>query len=90
MVTIDYDQLVTRITDTTDVATLNGPFDPTPITPQTARRIACDADLIPAILGGDGSILDLGRSQRTWSTAQRRAASFAFLDVGSVPVATRA
>jgi hypothetical protein len=74
MVTIDYNQLVTQITEKTGVATLNGPYGPTPITPQTARRIACDADLIPALLAGDGSILDLGRSQRTWSTAQRRAA----------------
>jgi hypothetical protein len=47
MVTIDYDQLVTQITDKTGVATLNGPYGPTPITPQTARRIACDADIIP-------------------------------------------
>jgi hypothetical protein len=74
MVTIDYDQLVTQITEKTGVPTLNGPYGPTPITPQTARRIACDADIIPAVLGGDGTILDLGRSQRTWSTAQRRAA----------------
>jgi hypothetical protein len=74
MVTIDYDTLASRISDKTGVGTLTGPYGPTPITPQTARRIACDADLIPALLGGDGTILDLGRSQRTWSTGQRRAA----------------
>jgi hypothetical protein len=74
MVTIDYHTLAAQIGETTGVATLNGPFGPTPITPQTARRIACDADLIPAILGSDGAILDLGRSQRTWTTPQRRAA----------------
>jgi hypothetical protein len=49
MVTIDYDQLVSRITETTGVPTLTGPYGPTPITPATARRIACDADIIPAI-----------------------------------------
>jgi hypothetical protein len=74
MVTIDYDTLANQITDTTGVATLNGPYGPTPITPATARRIGCDADILPAVLGGDGSILDLGRSQRSWTTAQRRAA----------------
>jgi hypothetical protein len=74
MVTIDYAQLLGQLGDATGVGTLNGPFGPTPITPQTARRLACDADIIPAILAADGTILDLGRSQRTWSTAQRRAA----------------
>jgi Domain of unknown function (DUF222) len=74
MVTIDYDALRNQLGDATGVGMLNGPYGPTPITPQTARRLACDADIIPALLGSDGTILDLGRSQRTWSTAQRRAA----------------
>jgi hypothetical protein len=74
MVTIDYQQLVGQLNDATGVAMLNGPYGPTPISPQTARRLACDADIIPALLGTDGTILDLGRSTRTWTTAQRRAA----------------
>jgi hypothetical protein len=74
MVTIDDDTLIGTLTDKHAVGTLNGPYGVTAITPQTARRIACDADLIPAILATDGTILDLGRSQRTWSTHQRRAA----------------
>jgi hypothetical protein len=74
MVTIDYQQLAGQLSDATGVGTLNGPFGSTPITPQTARRLACDADIIPALLATDGTILDLGRSTRTWSTAQRRAA----------------
>jgi hypothetical protein len=44
-----------------------------PITPNTARMIACDANIIPAVLGGRSEVLDLGRSQPTWSRAQRRA-----------------
>lgn len=40
-----------------------------------ARRLACDAAIIPAVLGGDSELLDLGRSSRTWSAAQRRAAA---------------
>jgi hypothetical protein len=44
-----------------------------PITAEAARLAACDAHLIPAVLGGRGEVLDLGRSQRNWSPAQRRA-----------------
>ena len=32
------------------------------------RRLACDADLIPAVLGTQGQVLDLGRSQRLVTT----------------------
>jgi hypothetical protein len=74
VVTIDSDALRDRISDATGVGMLNGPFGLIPITPQTARRLACDADIIPALLEAGGTILDLGRSTRTWSTAQRRAA----------------
>jgi hypothetical protein len=28
------------------------------------RRLACDADLIPAVLGGAGEVLDVGRAHR--------------------------
>jgi transcription elongation GreA/GreB family factor len=51
-------------------ATLNG----APITPNTARMWACDAGVIPIVLSGDSEILDLGRSTRTWTRAQRKAA----------------
>ncbi|HWA67924.1 MAG TPA: DUF222 domain-containing protein [Mycobacteriales bacterium] len=44
------------------------------ITPNTARMFACDAGIIPAVMGGASEVLDLGRSTRTWSRAQRRAA----------------
>jgi hypothetical protein len=54
----------------TGTATLDG----TPITPNTARMLACDAGIIPAVLGSHSEILDLGRSTRTWTRAQRRAA----------------
>jgi hypothetical protein len=40
------------------------------------RRLACDAGIIPAVLGRDDAgseILDLGRTRRDFSTAQRRA-----------------
>ena len=36
-----------------------------------ARRIACEAQIIPAVLGGKSEVLDLGRSKRFHSRAQR-------------------
>jgi hypothetical protein len=38
--------------------------------PETARRLACDADLVPAVLGGPGEILDWGRRVRLFTPAQ--------------------
>ncbi|WP_448003277.1 DUF222 domain-containing protein [Agromyces bauzanensis] len=44
-----------------------------PISAATARRMAADAELIPAVLGGDSIPLDLGRAARLFSKAQRLA-----------------
>ena len=33
------------------------------------RRLACDADIIPVVLGGRGQVLDVGRTQRLVTTA---------------------
>ncbi|WP_255218009.1 HNH endonuclease signature motif containing protein [Micrococcus lylae] len=44
-----------------------------PVDPRQIRRIACDADIIPAVLGGEGEILDLGRARRLFTRAQRKA-----------------
>lgn len=43
------------------------------ITAAQARRLACTAGIIPAVLGGRSEILDLGRTQRLVSSAQRKA-----------------
>jgi Domain of unknown function (DUF222) len=40
---------------------------------ETIRRMACYADIIPAVLGANGVVLDLGRSTRLASAHQRRA-----------------
>ena len=45
----------------------------TPITAGEARRLACNAGTIPAVLGGASEILDLGRLRRLFSPAQRKA-----------------
>ncbi len=38
-----------------------------------ARRIACEAGILPAVLDGKGKVLDLGRSRRFHTPAQRLA-----------------
>jgi hypothetical protein len=43
------------------------------LTPATTRRLACDALVIPAILGGAGQPLDLGRARRLIDGPLRRA-----------------
>jgi hypothetical protein len=50
-----------------------GPCAGETITAAQARRLACNAQLIPAVLGGDSEILDLGRAQRRFGPPQRRA-----------------
>jgi hypothetical protein len=44
-----------------------------PINADIARRIACDAEIIPVVLGSRGEPLDVGRASRTVPTAIRRA-----------------
>lgn len=43
------------------------------LSPATVRKIACTADLIPAVLGSHGELLDLGRAARLASPAQHLA-----------------
>ena len=43
-----------------------------------ARRLACEAGLVPAVLGGDSVPLDLGRTRRLHTMNHRRALSLIF------------
>jgi Domain of unknown function (DUF222)/HNH endonuclease len=43
------------------------------LTPATVRRLACDAKIIPAVLGGAGQVLDVGRARRLIDGPLRRA-----------------
>jgi len=45
----------------------------TTITAGEARRLACTASLVPAVLGTDSEPLDLGRTTRLFTPAQRKA-----------------
>ncbi len=44
-----------------------------PISATLARRLACDAKIIPIVLGGASEPLDVGRATRCWPAAIRRA-----------------
>ena len=48
-------------------------YDGQLLPPATVRRLACDADIIPIVLDGDGSVVDVGRAKRLASADQRRA-----------------
>jgi hypothetical protein len=44
-----------------------------PISASQVRRLACAAQIVPVVLGGKSEVLDLGRSRRLFSPAQRKA-----------------
>ena len=44
-----------------------------PLPPEAIRRMACDGDIIPVVLGGAGEVLDQGRARRLATPAQRTA-----------------
>jgi hypothetical protein len=67
VLTLSYDKLLKNCWD----ARLIGTGDR--IGAGTARRLLCDADLMPAILGGPSEVLDVGRSQRLATPAIRAA-----------------
>ncbi len=43
------------------------------ITAAEARRLACTGQIVPVVLGGASEVLDVGRAQRLFTRAQRRA-----------------
>jgi Domain of unknown function (DUF222)/HNH endonuclease len=66
VVTIDYDRLRQQVgTGTFD--------DGSHLSPAAARRLACDAGIIPAVLGTASQTLDLGRQTRLATGPLRRA-----------------
>ena len=56
-----------------DLGTAALGFDGEQITAAEARRMACNADLVPVVLGTDSEILDLGRTARLAHPIQHRA-----------------
>ncbi len=68
-VLIDHDTLIDGLHQRSICETDNG----TPLPISTVRRLCCDAEILPIVLGGDSEALDVGRSARTATRAQRRA-----------------
>jgi hypothetical protein len=58
------------LVDGVGAATLD---DGSPVSAATARRLACHARIVPAVLGGRGEVLDVGRARRLFTGALRRA-----------------
>jgi hypothetical protein len=48
-------------------------IDGLPVEPETVRRLACDASVLPMVLGSAGEILDVGRATRVIPSGMRRA-----------------
>ena len=67
VITLSYDKLLQQCVD----AGLVGSGDR--IEASAARLLLCDADLMPAVLGGPSQILDVGRAQRLVTPAIRAA-----------------
>ncbi|WP_284980975.1 HNH endonuclease signature motif containing protein [Arthrobacter sp. efr-133-TYG-118] len=44
-----------------------------PVPAATLRKIGCDADIIPVVLGGEGQVLDIGRASRIFPAHIRKA-----------------
>ena len=70
LATIDYDQLLGRLSHARTTASLafTGP-----VCASTIRQLACDAQIIPVVLNGQGRILNQGRAARIFSPDQRLA-----------------
>src|SRR3954447_12212308 len=48
-------------------------YDGQPLPPDVVRRLACEANIIPIVLDGDGRVVDVGRAKRLATADQRRA-----------------
>ena len=71
VVTLDHDRLKASL----GAAHLDTGHD---LSASEARRLACGAGLVPAVLGGESQVLDLGRSQRFFTEAQRVALALTY------------
>lgn len=69
VVTMTLEQLLAELA-TAGVVVGDGELE---ISAEEARRLACQAGIVPAVLGGKGEVLDLGRRSRLHSRAQRTA-----------------
>ncbi len=66
---IDYDTMLNGLHELSVCETADG----IPLPPETVRRLACEAAIVPIVLNGAGEVLDCGREVRVANRAQRRA-----------------
>ena len=66
---IDYDTMLNGLHEHSVCETADG----IPLPPETVRRLACEAAIVPIVLNGAGEALNCGREQRVANRAQRRA-----------------
>lgn len=70
VVTMDYQDLASGLRGAGTA--LGGSDTGTLLAPETVRRLACNAAIIPMVLGTAGEILDQGRTHRFFTPAQTR------------------
>jgi hypothetical protein len=66
---IDYDTMLHGLHQHSLCETSDG----IPLPPETVRRLACEAAIVPIVLNTAGEVLDCGREHRVANRAQRRA-----------------
>ncbi|MDQ2845058.1 MAG: HNH endonuclease [Actinomycetota bacterium] len=69
-VTMTFEELKHAIGAATTVGSVDGGAL---LAPETVRKLACDAAIIPIVLGSDSEILDEGCAQRLFTSAQLKA-----------------
>ncbi|MBF4768031.1 DUF222 domain-containing protein [Nocardioides agariphilus] len=68
VIAVDYDDLVAEVQAAGVVETSSGDV----ITGGELRRLACNAGILPAVMGGKSEVLDAGREQRLVKGAMRK------------------
>ena len=66
IVTVGWDALTGGLSDASvaGVVGVGLTADGTELSVSTMRKLACDGEIIPAVLGGKGEVLDVGRAKR--------------------------
>ncbi|GAB3545255.1 HNH endonuclease signature motif containing protein [Arthrobacter tumbae] len=73
MVTINYRDLLNDMSDLADRGHDGHSVFAQQLSARSIRKLACDAGILPLILGGEGQVLDIGRTQRLFPPHLRRA-----------------
>ena len=91
MVTLDHDSLRQQVIDA-GVSRAGETSMGAQLSASVVRRLACDAEIVPAVLGAESQVLDVGRARRLvtaaiWSALMVRDRHCAFPGCGRLPLA---